>query len=105
MNYSKWLKRTFPQLESESSVKIFNYVIEAKNDTKKSRLVIFLINISVVVLFGFVTGYVLSKYTEVENYIIMLVLGFFIVLLRFVANRIERSLVQKKLTELVGSNT
>ena len=105
MNYSKWLKRTFPELESESSVKIFNYVSKAKNETKKLRLGIFLINIVAVALLGFISGYVFSKYTEVEHYVTLIVIGFIIVISRFIFNRIERSLVQKKLIELVGSNT
>ncbi len=105
MNYSKWLKKTFPQLESESSVKIFNYITKAKKDTKKSRLSVFLINIIVVSLLGYTTGYVFSKYTEVEYNITLIVIGFIIVISLFISNRIERSLVQKKLIELVGVNT
>jgi len=105
VNYSKWLKRTFPQLESESSVKIFNYVTKAKNETKKSRLGIFLINIVVVALLGFITGYVFSKYTEVEYNGTMIVIGFIVIISLFIINRIDRRLIQKKLVELVGSNT
>jgi hypothetical protein len=97
VNYSKWLKTTFPQLESEPRVKIYNYVTKAREDTRKSRWIIFLINLAILAIIGYVFG----KFTNVEPDVFYIALGFIVAVSMFVFNRIVRRIIQTKLTELV----
>jgi hypothetical protein len=105
MNYSEWLLQEFPELADSSSVKRFNYVKKAKTET---RYLCFMANIPVFLcflLFVYGIGYVLGKYTNVDLWV---VISISVVLSVFVfsksLNKIERRIVQKKLTELVGEN-
>jgi uncharacterized membrane protein len=100
VNYSKWLKITFPQLENESRVKISNYATKAKKDTRKSRWGIFLI----ILLIVFIISYVESKFTDFGPNVFMVALGIKVVISLYILNRIERRIIQNKLVELVGGN-
>lgn len=100
MNYSKWLKITFPHLESEPKVKISDYVTKAKKDTRKPRWFCFLIIILIVFIISFVEG----KFTDFGPIVSMVTLCFKVVISLYFINRIERRNIQNKLIELVGSN-
>ena len=106
MSYTQWLTTNFPHLKSESSVKIFNYVKKAKDETKKQRALLFLVCLIFSVLTGYSIGYVFAKYTDTNFWIII---TFIILIVVFVSNKIEKLVEQyilrKKLTQLVKSSS
>ena len=102
MNYSEWLKSTYPQLASENDVKVFSYVQQAKGDTKTARLFVLLLNIMLVGLLGYTTGYVFGKYTEFEYVIPAMLIVIAAAISFYITSRIEQRLIKRKLTELIG---
>jgi hypothetical protein len=105
MNYSEWLIEEFPELADSSSVKRFNYVKKAKAETRLLRFLASIPAFSCFILFGYCIGYILGRYTDVDLWVVVTIS---VVLSVFISskslNKIERSIVQKKLTELVGKN-
>ena len=105
MNYSEWLVQEFPELTDSSSVKKFNYVKQAKTETRSLRLLASIPAFFSFVLFGYCIGYVFGRYLEVELWVAVTISTVLSVLIsNKTLNKIERSIVQKKLTELVGKN-
>ncbi len=104
MKYTKWLIENYPELEAESSVKIFNYVRQAKSDTKPQRMLIAFPYFITTMLFGCLLGYFLGRFTEVKVGIAMAILGIPILISFTIVQRTEQKIIQKKLIELVGKN-
>lgn len=106
MNYSEWLVKEFPELFDNSSVKRFNYVKQAKTETKLLRIIANISTFLFIVIMGYSMGYVFGKFTELDLSIVMAVsVGLSVVISSIYLNKIERIIVQKKLTELVSNNT
>lgn len=103
MKYTEWLIENYPELESESSVKIFNYVKQAKKDTRSLRMFIASLYFIVVMLFVYSLGYFFGRFTEVEVGIVIAA-GISILVSSTVDKRTKQKNIQNKLTELVGKN-
>jgi uncharacterized protein YebE (UPF0316 family) len=106
MKYTKWLIENYPELEAESSVKIFNYVRQAKSDTKPQRMLIAFLYFITIMLFVCLLGYFLGRFTEVKVGITMAIAFGISILVSFtIEKRTKQKIIQKKLIELVGKNT
>jgi uncharacterized membrane protein len=102
MNYTKWLLEQNPQLESESSVKIFYYVAAAKKQTKTPRILANLIGLLITAIFGYVIGYSAKQLTNMEFYYaigIAAILSF--LLFGYLLVRVEQYLIKKQLSQIV----
>jgi hypothetical protein len=105
MKYTKWLIENYPELEAESSVKIFNYVRQAKSDTKPQRMLIAFLYFITMMLFVCFLGYFLGRFTEVKVGITMAIaFGISILVSCTIEKRTKQKIIQKKLIELVGKN-
>ncbi|WP_333606712.1 hypothetical protein [Arsukibacterium sp.] len=102
MNYSDWLKSTYPHLASESDVKVYNFVKQAKEQTSTSRRLVFLLIMMLVGLIGYTIGYAFARFTEVGFVMLAIITMLLGLLLFYVSTRIEQRLIKQKLTALLS---
>jgi lipopolysaccharide export LptBFGC system permease protein LptF len=105
MKYTKWLIENYPELEAESSVIIFNYVRQAKSDTKPQRMLTGFLYFITMMLFACFLGYFLGRFTEVKVGITMAIAIGISILVSWAIEKRNQKIIQKKLIELVGKNT
>ena len=107
INYSEWLKVTFPSLGNASSVKIFTYIKQAKSDTKSLRLSIYLATLIFYLLLCYCIGYVSGRFEDINSGLVAIFIfvtfPFLFIYIR-IDKKIEQNIVKKKLRELVGVN-
>lgn len=106
MIYSEWLLQEFPELADSSSVKRFNYIKQAKAETKRVRFLVSTLSLFCSILLGYCLGYIFKKYTNAELWVVItIVVAFSILFSPKTSSKIEQNIIQKKLIELVGKST
>ncbi len=102
MNYTEWLIQEFPELADSSSVKRFNYVKEAKAETRRLRFMASVPTTLCTFVLGYCIGFTFSKYTNFDLEIVVVIAVTSSILVSGVfSNKIDQRIIQKKLAELV----
>jgi len=102
MNYSEWLLNEFPELGDSSSLKRFNFVKKAKNETKYLRFMASLPTLLGTLLLGYGVGYIIGRFTNIDLWLVVI---FSAALAFFISSKTQQKsdqlIVKKKLKELV----
>lgn len=104
MKYSKWLRDQFPQLAEYSSVRVFNYVAQAKKETRIKRLAAFLANIAAMALTAYFIGYTFAINGGSQPFAAVIGLVIVIAASIYIGIRLEQRLIQTSLSHLVSSD-
>lgn len=103
MKYSRWLKAKYPHLANEHDVKVQNYIKQAKDDTKKVRLISSLLTVVLAALLGYAIGYLLGRYSDFDANTRLVVILLYAVVLIFLSSRFEQHLIKQRLVKLLAS--
>ncbi|MDX1537979.1 hypothetical protein [Arsukibacterium sp.] len=103
MKYSRWLKAQYPHLANEHDVIVQNYIKQAKDDTKKVRLIISLLFFVFVGLLGYAIGYLLGRYSDFDANARFAVILLNAAILIFLLNKVEQRLIKRRLVKLLAS--
>ncbi|MDC8829380.1 hypothetical protein [Alteromonas gilva] len=102
MKYTEWLVQEFPELADSSSVKRFNYVKEAKAETRRLRIMASIPKTLCTFILGYCIGFAFKKYTNFDlGVVIVIAVTFSVLVFGAFSNKLEDRIIQKKLTELV----
>ncbi|ASP49756.1 hypothetical protein [Cognaticolwellia beringensis] len=106
MKYTEWIKAELPHLENESSAITFEYIQQAKDSTVKLRMVISIVSIILYILAGYMVGYLLGKYTEINSDVALAIsIGLVIWILSRLEDQFKDSIIKKELLLIAGKNT
>ena len=101
MKYTTWIKTEFPQLKHESSAVTFKFIQQAKDSTAKSRVIISVLSLVIYASFGFVIGFVLTRYTDLSVYASIAISMLPIFILSLHENNIEDELIKKEIVKQI----
>ncbi|RXJ66608.1 hypothetical protein CS022_24540 [Veronia nyctiphanis] len=105
MKYTAWLLQTYPELKNEPSVKVHNYVKQAKKDTVYQRVLITLFFFILVCVLSFSIGYSLSKFNEIDETLAALISVVTSMLVSLaIEGRLRTNTIRNKLRELIDKN-
>ncbi|WP_019674418.1 hypothetical protein [Arsukibacterium perlucidum] len=103
MKYFRWLITKYPHLANEHDVKVQNYIKQAKDDTKKVRLISSLLAVILAALLGYAIGYLLGRYSSFDANERFAVILLNAAILIFLSNKVEQHLIKQRLVKLLAS--